>query len=68
MNDGKDKQTAMTHLKEHIKYPATSEELKGACNNLSDISKEMKDEFLMKLPEGTYNSPEEVMEAVGWTP
>lgn len=53
------------HLREHQKYPATKAELVAACNNLSDFSEEDKVEFSNKLPEGTYNSADEVITALG---
>ena len=55
----------MSHLKEHQKYPATKEELVAECNNLSDFSDEDKAEFSEKLADGTYNSAEEVIKALG---
>ena len=55
----------MDHLKNHIKYPATKDDLVTACNNLSDFSKEDKEECAKALPDGTYFSAEEVMEALG---
>ena len=58
---------AVDHLKTHIeKWPATKVELIAACNGLSDFTPEDKAEFETKLPEGTYNTPEEVMAALGW--
>ena len=57
-------QGAMEHLKSHQSYPATKAELVATCNNLSDFSEEDKREFESKLPEGTYNSAEEVAEAL----
>ena len=47
----------MSHLKEHQKYPATKEDLVAECSNLSDFSE--------KLAEGTYNSAEDVIKALG---
>lgn len=58
-------QGAMDHLKTHQTYPATKAELVAECDNLSDFSDEDKNEFMEKLPEGTYNSAEEVMKAIG---
>lgn len=57
---------AMDHLKTHLKYPATKADLVAACNNLSDFSEEDKKEFMEKLPEGTYNSADDVIKALGW--
>lgn len=59
-------ENAMKHLREHQAYPATKADLVAACNNLSDFSEADKKEFEAKLPEGTYNSAEEVAEALQW--
>jgi hypothetical protein len=60
-------QGAMEHLKGHIgKWPATKAELVAACNGLSDFTPEDKKEFEMNLPEGTYNTPEDVSKALKW--
>ena len=56
---------AIGHLRDHQTYPATKADLVAACNSLSDFSEEDKKEFESSLPEGTYNSAEEVMEALG---
>ena len=61
----KDIKNAIKHLSSHQKYPATKAELVATCNSLSDFSGEDKQEFESKLPEGTYNSAEEVAEALG---
>ncbi|OGG24586.1 hypothetical protein A3A79_05380 [Candidatus Gottesmanbacteria bacterium RIFCSPLOWO2_01_FULL_43_11b] len=54
------------HLKTHIgKWPATKAELVAACNALSDFTPEDKAEFESKLPDGTYNSADDVMRALG---
>ncbi|OGE08320.1 hypothetical protein A3A60_03965 [Candidatus Curtissbacteria bacterium RIFCSPLOWO2_01_FULL_42_26] len=58
-------QGAIDHLKTHQKYPATKADLVTECDNLSDFSEEDKEEFTQKLPEGTYNSAEEVTKALG---
>ncbi|MEX0649829.1 MAG: DUF2795 domain-containing protein [Candidatus Andersenbacteria bacterium] len=56
----------MKHLREHQTYPATKAELVEACNNLSDFTEADKNEFASKLPDRTYDSAEEVMEAMEW--
>lgn len=56
---------AKDHLKNHQKYPATKAELVTECDNLSDFSEEDKKEFVSKLPGGTYNSADEVIQALG---
>ncbi|MBI3335287.1 MAG: DUF2795 domain-containing protein [Candidatus Portnoybacteria bacterium] len=56
---------SIDHLRSHQAYPATKAELVAACNALSDFSEEDKKEFEQKLPDGTYNSAQEVMNAIG---
>lgn len=58
-------QGATDHLKNHQKYPATKADLVAECDNLSDFSEEDKKEFMEKLPEGNYNSADEVIAAIG---
>ncbi|OGM23343.1 hypothetical protein A2961_01775 [Candidatus Woesebacteria bacterium RIFCSPLOWO2_01_FULL_39_21] len=60
-----DKKNAIDHLKSHQKYPATKEEMVKECNELSDFSQEDKKWFMEKLPEGTYQSAEEVIKLLG---
>ncbi len=60
-------QGAMDHLKSHQKYPATKAQLVAECNNLSDFDAEDKKWFMDTLPEGTYNSAEDVTKALGMT-
>lgn len=59
------KDGAIDHLKNHQKYPATKEDLAKECDNLSDFSEDDKKWFLENLPEGTYNSADEVITALG---
>ena len=60
-------QGAIDHLKTHQTYPATKDDLVAECDNLSDFSEEDKKEFSEKLAEGTYNSADEVVKALGWS-
>lgn len=62
----KDVAGAKDHLKNHIAYPASKEDLVKACNNLSDFSAEDKKWFMENLPDRTYNSSVEVEKALGW--
>ncbi|OGY27013.1 MAG: hypothetical protein A2Z42_02450 [Candidatus Woykebacteria bacterium RBG_19FT_COMBO_43_10] len=59
------KEGAVDHLKSHQSYPATKAELVAECDNLSDFSEEDKKEFTEKLPDKSYNSADEVVEALG---
>lgn len=56
----------MEHIKSHVEYPATSDELKAACEKMSDFSDEEKKWFMDNLPDGVYSSADEVMEAIGF--
>jgi len=60
-----DKKNAIDHLKSHQKYPATKEELVKECNDLSDFSEVDKKWFMENLPEGTYESAEQVINVLG---
>lgn len=63
----KDIKNAMQHLRHHQVYPATKAELVAECNNLSDFSEKDKMWFADHLPEGTYNSADDVAKALEWT-
>ena len=60
-----DPKNAKKHLQEHVTYPASKAELVAHCNDLSDFSAADKAEFATKLPEGTYNSADDVIKALG---
>lgn len=62
-----DMQTAVDHLQNHIDYPADAADIKTACNDMSDVPDQYRQDILTKLPDGTYNSADEVTKAVGWT-
>jgi hypothetical protein len=57
------KQTS-EHLTKHQTYPATRAELLASCKNLMEFSDGEKKWFAAHLPEGTYNSADEVMKAL----
>lgn len=60
-----DPANTMMHLRDHMTYPANKAQLVAACNNLSDFSDEDKRSFSEKLPEGSYNSADDVIKALG---
>ncbi|MDO8658323.1 MAG: hypothetical protein Q7K55_06280 [Candidatus Levybacteria bacterium] len=61
-----DRKKMMDHLKDHhIDYPATAEEIKMACEDMSEFSSDEKKWFSDSLPKGTYDSPEDVLMALG---
>ena len=63
----KDMKKGIQHLREHQDYPATKKDLVESCNKLSDFSPEDKAWFESHLTERTYNSADEVVEAMGWS-
>jgi hypothetical protein len=52
------------HLKDHQKFPATRAELLAACKDLMDFTDGEKRWVADHLPEGTYQSADEVMKAL----
>ena len=59
-----DRKHLLQHLKDHQDFPATRAELLASCKDLIDFTDAEKKWFADRLPEGTYNSPDEVMKAV----
>ena len=59
------KQGTIDHLKSHQKYPASKADLLAECDGLTDFSAEDKQWFTDNLAEGTYNSADEVIKALG---
>lgn len=59
---GDDKKMAegMAHLNDHVKYPASKDDIVKACNDMSDVPEEDKKWFLEKLPVKMYQNPDEV--------
>ncbi len=57
-----DTKKIMTHIKEHVTYPATKNTLVEACNHMTDIPIKDRKWFMDKLPDGEYKSPEEVLD------
>lgn len=62
---GNDMQEMMDHLKSHVTYPATKQDIWMACNNMSHVPEDHRKTFMDKVPDGTYNSAEDVMKAAG---
>ena len=51
-----------THLKEHIKWPATGKAILDACNSMSDVSEAARRTARQKLNQTrTYKSVDEAM-------
>jgi hypothetical protein len=52
------------HAAEHIKYPATRAEILAACAQTPEFSAGEKKWIEQNLPEGTYNSQDDVLKAL----
>ncbi|KKR89326.1 MAG: hypothetical protein UU39_C0042G0005 [Candidatus Woesebacteria bacterium GW2011_GWD1_41_12] len=61
----KDVKNAISHLKDHQKYPATKADLVKECDDLSDFSGEDKKWFMDHLMDKTYESADEVIKELG---
>ena len=53
------------HAGQHVEFPATREQLVQACDGVSDVPAEEREWFMQNLPDGTYKSAEEVLQALG---
>lgn len=51
---------AAGHMQGHITFPATRDQVVAACNNMSDVSAEVKADVEANLSEGTYNSADDL--------
>lgn len=52
------------HLEKHITYPASKEAIAAACNNMAHLSEDDKNWVKENLPDGTYQTPDEVKRAM----
>lgn len=52
------------HAADHIKYPASRAEIIAACAQTPEFSAGEKKWIEQNLPEGTYNSPDDVLRAL----
>lgn len=60
-----DKENMKMHINDHISYPTTKAEMIKACNDMSDIAANDRDWFTKTLPEGNYESANDVIHALG---
>lgn len=56
----------MTHLEEHVNYPATKDQIIKACNDMSDVPLDAKDWILRNLTDRRYQNSEEVKKILGF--
>ena len=54
----------LTHLKNHVKYPASRTQVVEACTNMSDVAGPDKEWVEKNLPEGNYKTPTDVVNAL----
>jgi len=54
------------HIAKSVKYPATKDSLVRTFNGLHDIKPDDRKWFEATLPSKTYETPDEVMTALGW--
>ncbi len=54
----------LTHLKNHVQYPANRSQVISACNNMMDAPKDDSEWVANALPEGNYRSADEVVSAL----
>jgi hypothetical protein len=57
-------QEELGHIKNHVKYPASKQQVIEACNNMSDVPSQDKDFVSRSLPDQTYRGPEDVVSAL----
>lgn len=55
----------MSHLQDHIMYPATKRTIVESCNKMSHVPAATRTWAEKKLPEGTYMSADEVVMKLG---
>jgi hypothetical protein len=60
-----DRKELMTHLQDHIMYPASRRTIIEACNQMSHVPAADRSLVEQKLPEGIYQSADEVVMKLG---
>lgn len=60
---------AVDHVKTHVTYPATTEQLLAACEGWTDVDPTLMEQAKMKMegmPGKTWKTADEVLAALGW--
>lgn len=60
---------AVDHIKTHVTYPATTEQIMAACENWKDVDPALMEQGKQKMAAQTgktWNTAEEVLGALGW--
>jgi len=58
-------ENTLEHVKGHVTYPATKNDLVAACNRMYDVPEREREWFKRVLPDRTYRSSDEVLKALG---
>jgi hypothetical protein len=56
--------TALNHIKNDVRYPASKEEIMAACSGFSEISASEREWFSLNIPDRSFNGPDEVLLAL----
>ncbi len=59
------KKEIVTHLKEHMKYPANKSAIVAECHNMEHLPAEARAWVQSKLADRTYNSADEAIKSLG---
>jgi hypothetical protein len=62
--DAMARQEMVTHIKDHMSYPATKQAIVEMCNNMAHVPESARQMVADKLPDRMYNSADEVMKAL----
>ena len=54
----------LTHLKNHVQYPANKSQVIAACNGMTDAPPEDRQWVSQTLPEGNYTTADQVVSAL----
>jgi|WetSurMetagenome_2_1015567.scaffolds.fasta_scaffold92034_2 hypothetical protein len=65
MMDKAEMQELMSHLQNHIMYPASKRTIVESCNKMEHVPESVREWTEQKLPDGTYMSADEVVMKLG---
>ena len=65
MMGGMDTKELMSHLQNHIKYPATKRTIVESCNQMAHVPADSRAWVEQKLPDRNYKSANEVVMQLG---
>jgi hypothetical protein len=62
--DATAKRELVSHVREHVTYPATKNTLVEACTHMAHVPEATRQWAIDKLPDKRYNSADEVLRAL----